>query len=123
MPMPSLPEAEREVAASWARSGLAARTLAGRSARPPWSLHTPPTPASGVPGIHHVRPLAVNDVQARFRAMRGYHVRLLTGTDSHGPGVELAVAADLGLASPADIAVYGPAAFISRCEESARRHA
>lgn len=120
--LPDLPALEREVAASWTRSGLA-RLAVQRADGPCVPLASAPFPAWGVPGIHETGPRTISDVYYRFKSMRGYRVPPRPGLDCHGQGVEIAVGRELGLAGPAEISAYGVAPFIARCRESALRHA
>jgi isoleucyl-tRNA synthetase len=123
MLLPDLPALERDVAASWARSGLAGRLAARRANGTCWPLAAPPFAARGVPGIHEAGIRTISDVYFRFKAMRGYRAPPRTGLDCHGLGVEIAVAGELGLAGPGDIEAYGVGPFLTRCRESALRHA
>jgi isoleucyl-tRNA synthetase len=148
-----LPAIEHQVAARWADSDLAGRTLAQAAARPMWSCYTQPSAATGVPGIGYARARTLADVYARFKTMQGMAVPRGHGWDCHGLGVEVAVAHELGLSEPRlseiglsetgksrngkpgsritelrlseieEIERYGVERFVARCRDSALRHA
>ncbi|HEY3902724.1 MAG TPA: class I tRNA ligase family protein [Streptosporangiaceae bacterium] len=116
-----LPALEREVAARWARSELAARSPA--VAGPRWTCFVEPLTTAGLPGAAHLRVLALADLYPRFKAMQGFTVSVSHGWACHGLSVEISVARELGLASRAEVEDYGVEAFTARCRESALRHA
>jgi isoleucyl-tRNA synthetase len=143
-----LPVIERQVAARWAHSDLAGRTLVRAAGRPTWSCWTQPSAATGVPGVGYARARTLADLYARFMTMRGMAVPRGHGWDCHGLGVEVAVARELGLSEPRlseiglsevgksqqgkselglseieEIERYGAERFVRRCRESAIRHA
>lgn len=121
--MIDLPAIEREVAARWARSDLATRSLARTAPGQDWTCYVEPLTTAGLPGLAHLRVLALAELYSRFKAMRGFSVTVSRGWACHGPGVEIAVARELGLAGRADVEAYGLEAFSARCRESALRHA
>jgi isoleucyl-tRNA synthetase len=121
--MTDLPAVEREVAARWARSGLASRSLARKATGPRWTCYVEPQSTAGLPGATHLRVVALADLYLRFKAMQGLDATVSNGWACHGLGVEIAVARELGLAGPADVEAYGIEAFAARCRESALRHA
>src|SRR5258708_2744790 len=148
-----LPAIERQVAARWAESDVAGRTLAQAVARPLWSCYTEPSATTGVPGIGYARAQTIADLYSRFKTMQGMAVPRGHGWDCHGLGVEVAVAHELGLSEPQlseiglsgtgisgigksrngkpelrlseieEIERYGVGRFVARCRESALRHA
>jgi isoleucyl-tRNA synthetase len=62
------------------------------------------------------------DIFPRYRTMCGYYVERKGGWDCHGLPVELAVEAELGMTSKADIERYGIAEFNARCREKVLSH-
>ena len=121
--MIDLPAIERDVAARWARSELAARSRTRTQAGPRWTCYVEPLTTAGLPGAAHLRVLALADLYPRFKAMQGFSVSVSHGWAGHGLGVEIAVARELGLAGRAEVEDYGVEAFTARCRESALRHA
>jgi isoleucyl-tRNA synthetase len=121
--MINLPALEHEVAARWGRSQLAARSRAAAAAGPGWTCYVEPLTTAGLPGVAHLRVLALADLYPRFKTMQGFSVSVSHGWACHGLGVEIAVARELGLASRSEVDAYGVEAFAARCRESALRHA
>ncbi len=62
------------------------------------------------------------DIFPRYRTMTGHYVERKGGWDCHGLPVELAVEAELGMTSKADIERYGIAEFNERCREKVLSH-
>jgi isoleucyl-tRNA synthetase len=118
-----LPALEREVAARWARSELAARSRTRTQAGPRWTCLVEPFATAGLPGAGHLRAITLADLYPRFKAMQGFSVSVSHGWACHGLDVEISVARGLGLASRAEVEDYGVEAFTARCRESALRHA
>jgi len=118
-----LPAIEREVAARWAESDVLGKSLAQNASGRLWSCCTQPSPAIGVPGIGYARTRTAADLYARFKTMQGMAVPRGHGWDCHGLGVEIAVAHELGLSEIEEIERYGVGRFVTRCRESALRHA
>ena len=104
-----------------ARAGALARARRLRRVGPPppgraaWGFYEGPPTANGAPGSHHVLAGAFKDIFPRYRTMTGHYVERKGGWDCHGLPVELAVEADLGMESKADIERYGIAEFNARC--------
>ena len=108
--LPELPAIERDVSAEWARSGHRARRPSG----PAWTCYSQPSQVAGVPGLGYARSRAVGDVYPRFKLMQGFDVACGHGWDCHGPGIERAVAAELGLNDADDVEAFGLASFVTR---------
>ena len=121
--VPDLAAIEHEVLGRWASTGVLRRSLARSAGGPPWTCYENPPVAAGMPGIHHVRGLAVRDLYLRLKAMQGFDVCRGSGYSCHGLPVEVAVEKELGLSGGPDIDAYGPERFAARCRESALRHA
>ncbi len=122
MLVPDLPGLEQDLAERWAKSGLTSRSVASRADGPRWLLLSEPMAATGMPSLSFLRARTISDVYCRLRSMQGFQVRHRHGWSCHGLGVEIAVARELGLASPAEVLSYGVAPFVARCRESALRH-
>jgi isoleucyl-tRNA synthetase len=118
----SFPELERRVLARWRERGVFAESLRRRHGAPTWQFYEGPPTANGAPGIHHVLSRAFKDIFPRYRTMLGYYVERKGGWDCHGLPVELAVEAELGIKSKADIERYGIAEFNARCREKVFSH-
>jgi isoleucyl-tRNA synthetase len=118
----SFPALEEAVLARWRERDVFAESLRRREGGPRWTFYEGPPTANGAPGFHHVLARAFKDIFPRHRTMKGHYVERKAGWDCHGLPVELAVEAELGFESKADIEAYGIAAFNQRCRESVMRH-
>lgn len=64
---------------------------------------TPIYYVNDIPHIGHAYTTIVGDVLARYKRLKGFHVKFLTGTDEHGEKVEVA-AKKAGYETPKDLA-------------------
>jgi isoleucyl-tRNA synthetase len=111
------PRLEERVLARWRERDVFAQSLERRRDGPTWGFYEGPPTANGSPGSHHVLARVFKDIFPRYRTMCGYYVERKGGWDCHGLPVELAVEAELGMTSKADIERYGIAEFNARCRE------
>ncbi|MCW2951051.1 MAG: isoleucyl-tRNA synthetase [Conexibacter sp.] len=114
----SFPALEESVLARWREDDVFPETIRRRVGAPPWVFYEGPPTANGRPGVHHVLARVFKDIFPRYKTMRGYRVDRRGGWDCHGLPVELAVEAQLGFESKADIERYGIAEFNAKCRES-----
>ncbi len=121
-PRASFPELEERVLERWRERDVFAESLRRRADAPPWGFYEGPPTANGNPGTHHVLSRVFKDIFPRFRTMTGHYVERKAGWDCHGLPVELAVEAELGFQSKADIEEYGIAEFNARCREKVLSH-
>ncbi len=116
------PELEERVLGRWRERDVFRESIRRRSGAPSWGFYEGPPTANGPPGTHHVLSRIFKDIFPRYKTMRGFYVERKGGWDCHGLPVELAVEAELGMTSKADIERYGIAAFNARCRESVLSH-
>jgi len=121
-PRASFPELEERVLERWRERDIFKQSLQRRQSGPRWSFYEGPPTANGAPGSHHVLARVFKDIFPRYRSMCGYYVERKGGWDCHGLPVELAVEAELGMKSKADIERYGIAEFNARCREKVLSH-
>ena len=119
---PSFPELERLVLERWRERDVFAESLRRRQDAPRWGFYEGPPTASGPPGFHHVLSRVFKDIFPRYRTMTGHYVERKGGWDCHGLPVELALEAELGFESKADIEAFGIAEFNARCREKVLSH-
>jgi isoleucyl-tRNA synthetase len=117
-PAQSFPELEEAVLERWRERDVFHESIRRRQDGPPFVFYEGPPTANGRPGSHHVLSRVFKDVFPRYKTMRGHHVDRKAGWDCHGLPVELEIEHELGLATKADIEVYGVAEFNERCRES-----
>ncbi|MDX6668096.1 MAG: isoleucyl-tRNA synthetase, partial [Solirubrobacteraceae bacterium] len=118
----AFPELEERVLTRWRERDVFAESLSRRRGAPPWGFYEGPPTANGPPGSHHVLARVFKDIFPRYKTMRGFYVERKGGWDCHGLPVELAVEAELGFTSKADIERYGIAEFNQRCREKVLSH-
>jgi len=118
----SFPELEELVLERWRRRDVFAESVRRRTGAPSWGFYEGPPTANGDPGTHHVLSRVFKDIFPRYRTMTGHYVERRAGWDCHGLPVELAVEAQLGFQSKADIERYGIAEFNARCREKVLSH-
>jgi len=81
-----------------------------------------PRAANEKPTIQHALSFAFEDVIARYKRMRGYHVTRRNGWDTHAPSIELDVEKQLGFSHKDQIEAYGIERFNALCRKSAFKH-
>src|SRR6201996_3316343 len=118
----SFPELEETVLERWRERDVFAESVRRRSGAPQWGFYEGPPTANGNPGTHHVLSRVFKDIFPRYRTMTGYYVERKGGWDCHGLPVELALEAELGFESKADIERFGIAEFNARCREKVLSH-
>jgi isoleucyl-tRNA synthetase len=121
-PHVSFPELEELVLERWRLRDVFAESVRRRTGAPSWGFYEGPPTANGDPGTHHVLSRVFKDIFPRYRTMTGHYVERRAGWDCHGLPVELAVEAQLGFQSKADIERYGIAEFNARCREKVLSH-
>ena len=121
-PRVSFPELEEQVLERWRERDVFAESLRRREGAPSWGFYEGPPTANGSPGTHHVLSRVFKDIFPRYRTMTGHYVERKAGWDCHGLPVELAVEAELGFQSKADIERYGIAEFNARCRQKVLSH-
>ena len=121
-PRASFPELEEVVLGRWRERGVFAESVRRRAGAPQWGFYEGPPTANGAPATHHVLSRVFKDIFPRYRTMCGYYVERKGGWDCHGLPVELAVEAELGMQSKADIERYGIAEFNARCRQKVLSH-
>jgi isoleucyl-tRNA synthetase len=121
-PHVSFPELEELVLERWRRRDVFTESVRRRTGAPSWGFYEGPPTANGDPGTHHVLSRVFKDIFPRYRTMTGHYVERRAGWDCHGLPVELAVEAQLGFRSKADIERYGIAEFNERCREKVLSH-
>jgi isoleucyl-tRNA synthetase len=121
-PHVSFPELEELVLERWRQRDVFAESVRRRAGAPSWGFYEGPPTANGDPGTHHVLSRVFKDIFPRYRTMTGHYVERRAGWDCHGLPVELAVEAQLGFRSKADIERYGIAEFNARCREKVLSH-
>jgi isoleucyl-tRNA synthetase len=118
----SFPRLEETVLERWRERDVFAESLRRRDGAPPWVFYEGPPTANGSPGSHHVLSRVFKDVFPRYKTMCGHYVERKGGWDCHGLAVELAVEAELGFTSKADIEKFGIAEFNAVCRERVLSH-
>ncbi len=121
-PRADFPTLEQSVLERWRERDVFRTSLARRADAPRWGFYEGPPTANGAPGSHHVLARVFKDIFPRFRTMQGYYVERKGGWDCHGLPVELAVEAELGMQSKADIERFGIAEFNARCRQKVLSH-
>jgi isoleucyl-tRNA synthetase len=121
-PRASFPELEERVLERWHERDVFAESVRRRSGAPRWGFYEGPPTANGDPATHHVLSRVFKDIFPRYRTMTGHYVERKAGWDCHGLPVELALEAELGFTSKADIERYGIAEFNARCREKVLSH-
>ncbi len=121
-PKASFPELEETVLERWRERDVFAESVRRRSGAPQWGFYEGPPTANGNPGTHHVLSRVFKDIFPRYRTMTGHYVERKGGWDCHGLPVELALEAELGFESKADIERFGIAEFNARCREKVLSH-
>ncbi len=121
-PRASFPELEQLVLKRWRERDVFAESIRRRAGAPQWGFYEGPPTANGPPGTHHVLSRVFKDIFPRYRTMCGYYVERKGGWDCHGLPVELAVEAEMGMKSKADIERFGIAEFNARCREKVLSH-
>ena len=99
----SFPELEQVVLERWRERDVFAESVRRREGSPRWGFYEGPPTATGAPGFHHVLSRVFKDIFPRYRTMTGHYVERKGGWDCHGLPVELALEAELGFESKADI--------------------
>ncbi len=121
-PKESFPALEERVLARWRERDVFAESVRRRQGAASWGFYEGPPTANGPPGFHHVLARVFKDIFPRYRTMCGYYVERKGGWDCHGLPVELALEAELGFTSKADIERFGIAEFNARCREKVLSH-
>jgi isoleucyl-tRNA synthetase len=121
-PRVSFPSLEEEVLERWRERDVFAESVRRREGAPPWVFYEGPPTANGPPGSHHVLSRVFKDIFPRYKTMCGHYVERKGGWDCHGLAVELAVEAELGFTSKADIEKFGIAEFNAVCRERVLSH-
>ncbi|MGI8429194.1 MAG: isoleucine--tRNA ligase [Solirubrobacteraceae bacterium] len=121
-PRASFPELEQRVLTRWRERDVFAESIRRRAGSPAWGFYEGPPTANGPPASHHVLARVFKDIFPRYKTMRGFYVERKGGWDCHGLPVELAVEAELGFRSKADIERFGIAEFNARCREKVLSH-
>ncbi len=121
-PRVSFPKLEEEVLGRWRERDVFAESVRRRDGAPPWVFYEGPPTANGPPGSHHVLSRVFKDIFPRYKTMCGHYVERKGGWDCHGLAVELAVEAELGFTSKADIEKFGIAHFNGVCRERVLSH-
>jgi isoleucyl-tRNA synthetase len=121
-PRQSFPALEEEVLVRWRERQVFAESVRRRAGAPEWGFYEGPPTANGPPGTHHVLSRVFKDIFPRYRTMTGHYVERKGGWDCHGLPVELALEAELGFESKADIERFGIAEFNARCREKVLSH-
>jgi isoleucyl-tRNA synthetase len=121
-PRASFPELEAGMLERWRERDVFHESIRRRAGAPKWGFYEGPPTANGPPGIHHVLSRIFKDIFPRYRTMKGFYVERKGGWDCHGLPVELAIEAELGMTSKADIEEYGIAEFNARCRASVLSH-
>ncbi len=121
-PRASFPELEETVLERWRARDVFAESVRRRSGAPQWGFYEGPPTANGNPATHHVLSRVFKDIFPRYRTMTGHYVERKAGWDCHGLPVELALEAELGFESKADIERFGIAEFNARCREKVLSH-
>jgi isoleucyl-tRNA synthetase len=121
-PHASFPELEERVLARWRDRDVFAESVRRRSGAPQWGFYEGPPTANGNPATHHVLSRVFKDIFPRYRTMTGHYVERKGGWDCHGLPVELALEAELGFESKADIERFGIAEFNARCRQKVLSH-
>ncbi len=75
--------------------------------------------ASGKPTIQHALTCAFEDVCARYKRMRGYHIIRRGGWEAHNPFIEMGIENQLGFTHKDQIEAYGIERFNALCRKSA----
>src|SRR3984885_9231565 len=119
---PSFPELEQLVLERWRERDVFAESVRRRVGSPRWGFYEGPPTASGPPAFHHVLSRVFKDIFPRYRTMTGHYVERKAGWDCHGLPVELALEAELGFESKADIEAFGIAEFNARCRQKVLSH-
>ncbi|HEX5191791.1 MAG TPA: isoleucine--tRNA ligase [Solirubrobacteraceae bacterium] len=119
---PSFPQLEETVLERWRARDVFAESVRRRKDAPRWGFYEGPPTASGPPAFHHVLSRVFKDIFPRYRTMTGHYVERKGGWDCHGLPVELALEAELGFESKADIEAFGIAEFNARCREKVLSH-
>ncbi len=117
-PRQELPALEQQVLERWRERDVFAESLRRREGAERWVFYEGPPTANGPPGSHHVLSRVFKDIYPRFQTMRGFLVERKGGWDCHGLPVEIAVEAELGIRSKAEIEEYGIREFNERCRVS-----
>jgi isoleucyl-tRNA synthetase len=117
-PRQELPALEQQVLERWRERDVFAESLRLREGAERWVFYEGPPTANGPPGSHHVLSRVFKDIYPRFQTMRGFLVERKGGWDCHGLPVEIAVEAELGIRSKAEIEEYGIGEFNERCRAS-----
>ncbi|MBN1148897.1 MAG: valine--tRNA ligase [Anaerolineales bacterium] len=107
-------QAEPLLSARWQDTGVYHFTpeyLGSKSARPVYSIDTPPPTVSGNLHLGHVYSYSHADFIARFWRMRGHNVYYPMGYDDNGLPTERLVEKRLGITAPQ----VGRAAFVEKC--------
>src|SRR5947209_4714426 len=113
---------ELEVLGRWRERDVFKASLEARAGAEAWGFYEGPPPANGPPGSHHVLSRVFKDIFPRYKTMRGHYVERKGGWDCHGLAVELAVEAELGFTSKADIEKFGIAHFNGVCRDRVLSH-
>ncbi len=109
---------ELDVLARWRELDIAGETRRRRTGAPIRVIWEPAGAAGPAdPDILPARVLA--DAFARYATMRGWDVERRNARDCHAPGIELAVARELGLDSKAHVECHGIGDLNARCRASA----
>ena len=113
---------EQSMIEFWRMNRVFRRTTETREGAPRFVFYEGPPTANGKPGSHHVLARSFKDMFPRYKVMNGYYVERLSGWDTHGLPVEIAVEKELGLADKRDIETYGIAKFNEKCRQSVFRN-
>ncbi|MEI7560205.1 MAG: class I tRNA ligase family protein, partial [Actinomycetes bacterium] len=113
---------EEGILERWRELDVFEKSMKARATGKPWVFYEGPPTANGMPGTHHVLARVFKDVFPRYQTMQGRRVERKGGWDCHGLPVELAVEAELGFTSKADIEKYGIAEFNQKCRDSVFLH-
>ena len=109
---------ELEIQTEWKENNLQEQLNHMNEGGPIYTVYDGPPTANGKPHIGHVLTRSIKDIIPRHRRMKGYHVELKAGWDTHGLPVEIEVEKSLGLDGKEDIENYGIEKFIEACKAS-----
>jgi isoleucyl-tRNA synthetase len=73
-----LPALEDQVLARWTADDIPRRSVTRNAGGPVWLRYEPPRSANGMPGVHHIRDIAIRDLSSRYKTMLGPPISRLT---------------------------------------------
>lgn len=109
---------EKAVSEFWKDNDILKKSREARVGQQTYTVYDGPPTANGKPHIGHILTRVFKDIIPRYKTMKGYHVRLQAGWDTHGLPVELEVEKLLGMDGKQDIEKYGIEPFTQKCKES-----